>query len=226
MNENGVATISQNNWSGIEAFTKVLNTEPPKESVQQTPDGRAKTMPISFVEAKLDEVYLRQWGTEDVHVQQLGNEVLIWLTLWVIDPQTKHRITRAGFSAIQITVDRVPDGLSGPDRNAWALNMQNKKPNALYLAFPKGKELAIKNAAKSLGVIFGRNLNRKHDDEPGDFYQNLADDMALMTDAKKAIHGCKEKHQFQEVWNAYPSLQQNEEFQKEYAYYYRKYTSK
>lgn len=226
MNENTVATISQNAWSGIEAFTKILNAEPPKESIKPTPDGRAFTMPISFVEAKLDEVYLRQWGTEDIHIQQLGNEVMIWLTLWVIDPQTKQRITRAGFSAIQITVDKVPDGVSGADRNAWALNMQNKKPNALYLAFPKGKELAIKNAAKSLGIIFGRNLNRKHDDEPGDFYQNIADDLSIMTDAIKAVHSCREKHEFNNVWNAYPDLHGNEKFQKEYAYYFRKYTSK
>lgn len=218
-----LANLSTSNLSAIEQFTKILNTDPPASSLKKTPDGRADTMPISFVEAKLDEVYLRQWGAEDIHVQQLANEVLIWLTLWVIDPQTKERITRPGFAAVQITVDKVPEDLAGSGRNAWALDMANKKPNAMYLAFPKGKSLAIKNAAQSLGIIFGRNLNRKHEDEPGDFYANIANDTATLTNAKKEIQACREKHQFVEVWGKYPELQQNESFQKEYAYYHRKY---
>lgn len=219
-----IATASDlSGLHAIEQFTKILNTDPPKSSIQKTPDGRADTMPISFVEAKLDEVYLRQWGAEDIHVQQIANEVLVWLTLWVIDPQTKTRITRPGFSAVQIMVDKAPDGMHGPDKNAWALNMQNKKPNALYLAFPKAKSLAIKNAAQSLGIIFGRNLNRKHEDEPGDFYTNIANDAATLTDAKKELEQCREKHQFVEIWAKYPELQGNEDWKKNYAYYHRKY---
>jgi hypothetical protein len=219
-----IATAADfSNLHAIEQFTKILNTEPPASSIQKTPDKRADTMPISFIEAKLDEVYLRQWGAEDVHVQQIANEVLIWLTLWVIDPQTKQRITRPGFAAVQITVDKVPDGMSGPDKNAWSLNMQNKKPNALYLAFPKGKSLAIKNAAQSLGVIFGRNLNRVHEDEPGEFYGNIAEGVASLTDAKKEVQSCRDKAAFQAVWAKYPNLHESDEFKKEYAYYHRKY---
>ena len=45
-----------------------------------------------------------------------------------------------------------------------ALNADNKKPNALDLAFPKLKTECIKNAALSLGKLFGRDLSRKNFD--------------------------------------------------------------
>jgi len=90
-----LATINNGaDITAIEKFTKVINEKPPSSSLQKTPDGKADTMGISFVETKLDEIYLRQWGTEEVNVMQLGNEVLVWLTLWVIDPQTKTKITQ------------------------------------------------------------------------------------------------------------------------------------
>ena len=62
-------------------------------------------------------------------------------------------------------VDRVPDGITGTDRNQWALNPSNKKANALDMAFPKLKSECLKNAAQSLGKIFGRDLNRKNVDQ-------------------------------------------------------------
>jgi hypothetical protein len=61
-------------------------------------------------------------------------------------------------------VDRAPQNLDNVERNRWALNADNKKPNALDLAFPKLKTECIKNAALSLGKLFGRDLNRKNAD--------------------------------------------------------------
>jgi hypothetical protein len=58
-------------------------------------------------------------------------------------------------------VDKAPDELKGKEKNLWALDINNKKPSALDMAYPKLKGEAIKNAAKSLGKIFGRDLNRK-----------------------------------------------------------------
>ena len=62
-------------------------------------------------------------------------------------------------------VDKAPEGISGAERNKWALNPENKKPNALDMAFPKLKAECLKNAAQSLGKIFGRDMNRKIVDE-------------------------------------------------------------
>jgi hypothetical protein len=62
-------------------------------------------------------------------------------------------------------VDRAPENIAGQERNQWALNPSNKKPNALDMAFPKLKSECLKNAAQSLGKIFGRDLNRKNVDQ-------------------------------------------------------------
>jgi len=59
----------------------------------------------------------------------------------------------------------VPEGVEGTQRNQWALNPSNKKANALDMAFPKLKSECLKNAAQSLGKIFGRDLNRKNADK-------------------------------------------------------------
>jgi hypothetical protein len=73
-------------------------------------------------------------------------------------------IRRTGAASIVIMVDRVPDGVIGVERNQWALNPSNKKANALDMAFPKLKAECLKNAAQSLGKVFGRDLNRKNKD--------------------------------------------------------------
>jgi hypothetical protein len=227
---NGVKTFQQEAFQVIEAFTKLLNESPKESELQPTPDKKAKILPISFIESRLDEIYLRQWGTRNVHIQTIANEVLVHLELWVIDPQTNREITRAGFAAIQIMVDAVPERLKWRDgeseqekrdRNAWSLDMQNKKPNALYLAFPKAKSLALKNAAQSLGITFGRNLNRKHEDTPGDFYGDLINDTAMLSEAKSLIQKASSKEDFQTIWDSYPDLREVPEFKKEYLYYHR-----
>jgi hypothetical protein len=61
-------------------------------------------------------------------------------------------------------VDRVPDGVTGTERNRWALNPDNKKANAMDLAFGKLKAECLKNAALSLGKVFGRDVNRVNKD--------------------------------------------------------------
>ncbi|MDE1971448.1 MAG: hypothetical protein KGI50_07785, partial [Patescibacteria group bacterium] len=61
-------------------------------------------------------------------------------------------------------VDKAPENLKGEQRNEWALNPSHKKPNALDLGYPKLKAECVKNAAQSLGKIFGRDINRKKAD--------------------------------------------------------------
>lgn len=237
----GIVPLKENRGSfqAIEEFTKLISQAPDKDGVKKTPDGNAETLVISYIESKLDEIYLRQWGASDVHVQQIGNEILVWLTLWVIDPQTKMKIERPGFAAVVITVDAVPDSLkwnqSDPqnvqnekkrERNQWALDMSNKKPNAMYLSFPKAKSMAIKNAAQSLGVIFGRNLNRKFEDTPESFYTNEFEARETIEQVSEALEGCTTVEELIAIWNGYPELQSNATFKRNFSYYRSKLQKK
>lgn len=139
----------------LQEFTKRLNAEPDPREFEKTPDGKASFLPISFVEMTLDEIYLGQWETSDIQYSQIFNEVVGSGILTVWHPITGRAIRRAGFGAVVITQDK--------DAAIQDFNMTKKK-NALDLAFPKLKAEITKNAAQTLGKIFGRDINRKQKD--------------------------------------------------------------
>ncbi len=139
----------------MQDFTRRLNAEPNPAEFELTPDGKARTLPISFVEMTLDEIYLGQWETSDPTYQQVFNEVVGTIMLTVTHPVTGERIKRAGWASIVITQDK--------DAQIADFNITKKK-NALDLSFPKLGSEALKNAAKSLGKVFGRDINRKKQD--------------------------------------------------------------
>jgi len=159
----------------LQDFHAKLNRDPDVTELERTPDGKAKTLPISFVEMNLDELFLGQWGTEQFTSKVIANEVCGELVLWVIHPITKLKITREGAAAIIIQVDKAPENIKGQERNEWALDPRNKKSNALDLGYPKLKAECVKNAAQSLGKIFGRDLNRKKSDVYQPHYKTLSD---------------------------------------------------
>jgi hypothetical protein len=149
----------------LQNFIEKLNREPDQSELDRTPDGKAKTLPISFVEMTLDELFLGQWGTENFTSKVVANEVVGELELVLLHPITQREIRRSGAAAIIIQVDKAPEDLQGKERNQWALDVSNKKSNALDLGYPKLKAECVKNAAQSLGKVFGRDLNRKKADK-------------------------------------------------------------
>lgn len=145
-------------------FLVRLNQQPDPKSIEKTPDGRAYSLPISHVEMTLDELFFGLWSTRNFNSKVISNEVCAEMELVVIHPVTGDEVVRTGTAAVQITVDKVPEGVSGQERNRWALNPDNKKPNALDMSYPKLKAECLKNAAATLGKIFGRDINRKNAD--------------------------------------------------------------
>jgi hypothetical protein len=158
--------MDTNKIDALQKFNQRLNSQPSDEGVESTPDGKARTLVISHIEMTLDELFFGQWSTENFNWNTIANEVQGCLELVVVHPITGERIKRLGCASVIIMVDRVPDSLKNDPqaRNQWALSPSNKKPNALDLAFPKLKAECLKNAAQSLGKIFGRDLNRKNAD--------------------------------------------------------------
>lgn len=152
----------------LQDFTRRLNAEPNPGEFDKTPDGQASYLPISFIEMSLDELFLGQWSTENFKWSAITNEVQGSIELVLIHPITQKEIRRTGAGSIVIMVDSLSkeekDVMSKQARNLYALNPENKKPNALDLGFPKLKAECIKNAASSLGKLFGRDINRKKKD--------------------------------------------------------------
>jgi len=151
----------------LQDFQKKLNQEPNAEDLDKTPDGKARTLPISFIEMTLDEIYLGQWETSEPTFQQIFNEVVGTIVLTVWHPITGRPMRRVGFASVVITQDK--------DAQIQDFNTTKKK-NALDMSFPKLKAECTKNAAQTLGKIFGRDLNRKKFDNYQPAYKKLSDD--------------------------------------------------
>lgn len=159
----------------LQDFLKRLNRDPDPAELDKTPDGKAKVLPISFIEMTLDEIFLGMWSTENFTSKVVLNEVCGELELVVIHPVTGTAIRRTGAASIIIQVDKAPENITGQARNEWALSPSNKKYNALDLGYPKLKAECVKNAAQSLGKIFGRDMNRKKADRLQQEYKTLSD---------------------------------------------------
>ena len=164
----------------MQDFTRRLNTEPDPREFDKTPDGKAQTLPISFVEMTLDELFLGQWEVSECNTQQIFNEVVGYGVLTVWHPITNRPLKRTGFGAVVITQDK--------DAAVSDFNMTKKK-NALDLTYPKLKAEITKNAAQTLGKIFGRDINRKSRDVFKPPLQPLSDKALL--DALKRIEDGK-----------------------------------
>jgi hypothetical protein len=157
--------LSAETAEALQKFQTRLNSAPNDAGIESTPDNKAKTVVISHIEMTLDEMFFGQWKTENFKWSAIANEVQGSMELVCVHPVTGFELRRTGAASIIIMVDRVPEGVTGSDRNQWALNPANKKANALDMAFPKLKAECLKNAAQSLGKVFGRDLNRKNRDE-------------------------------------------------------------
>lgn len=135
-----------------EKFTAGLNSTPSASKIKER--QRVKYIPISGIEAELDRMFAGLWQTKNMKWQVVVNEIVVSIDLEVFHPIAKVWICRSGVGAAQI---RQSKGAGISDINA-------KIKNALEMDVPHAKADAIKNAAKSLGKLFGRDLGRKPQD--------------------------------------------------------------
>lgn len=149
-------TPDQQEKMRLEKFQTMLNKDPDKNEVRvNNHAGNTLYLPISYTEMALDEMFFGLWETKDFKWQVIGNEIIGSITLRVFHPIANQWIERTGASATMI---RMKSGSS-------VMDAQNKIHNALEMDFPHLKADCIVNAAKSLGKVFGRDLNRKFEDQ-------------------------------------------------------------
>ena len=140
----------------LQTFTaRFMNKQPDNEEVKLNPAANnSKYIPISFVENKLDELFFGLWQTENFKYQVVVNEVIGSLDLIVFHPAAKTWLRRTGAASFPIQL-RKGSGVTQVDQ---------KIHKTLVKDFPHLKAECIKNAARSLGKAFGRDLNRQFED--------------------------------------------------------------
>lgn len=162
----------------VERFQIHLNSQPKADELFEHPHAKGyRYLPISYVQMSLDETFLGLWEESDFRWQIVGNEIVGTLHLRVFHPVAKVWITRIGTAATMI---RQASGSKISDIDA-------KQKNALEMDFPHLKSDCLKSAAKSLGLSFGRDLNRKF----ADVYHPMvheAKQRADMKAAKELVH--------------------------------------
>ena len=150
-------TIYGDERNRSEAFQMMLNKAPARGDVKsQTLAGKeVKYMPIGLVEKTLDEMYNGLWQITDIRHTVTLNAIAVELTLQVYHPTAKLWLSRAGVGAIKVQLNK----------DAQSMDVTQIKADAIQKGLPAAKAMAVKNAAQSLGVVFGRDLNRDTNDE-------------------------------------------------------------
>jgi hypothetical protein len=131
-------------------LAKLLN-EQPDPNFLKTRSGFSY-LPISYIQTKLDEIYgIGLWGFSEPKIIIVANEMIGTIELSVFHPVANTWVKRAGVAAVMIRQK------SGAD----ICDISAKIKNSLEMDSPHLLTDCIKSAVKSLGKVFGRDLNRE-----------------------------------------------------------------
>jgi hypothetical protein len=131
-------------------FRKFLNREPSAKWIVPSYDKKSKTIKIGDLQQLLDMVYFGQWSTKNFKFEVIANEIVGTVELHLIDPFSGATRQIMGAASVAIMVDKGTDGL----------DVKNKKSKALEMGFPKLYAMCFKSAARQIGTLFGRDINR------------------------------------------------------------------
>lgn len=181
----------------IEKFISIINTAPKKADVKiNTQANNSKYLPISMVEMELDELFFGLWQTKGFESSVIVNEIVGQIELGVFHPIAKTWLWRTGAAAVMIQQKRGSD----------ITDVGAKHKNTLVKDYAHLKTECIKNAAKSLGKAFGRDLNRK---DSGD-YLPMSTQMKIISfneeAVKEEIRKATTKAQLTKIYNANKSM--------------------
>lgn len=130
---------------------QLLNQKPKKEWVKVNPySNNSQYLPIERIEFLLRKFYLDH-RIEVKDIKNMFNGIVCSVRIHLLTEDGWTFTDGVGASQIQTKKGTSPADLA---------NINN---NAIEMCAPKARAEAIKNAAKSLGRIFGADLNRKED---------------------------------------------------------------
>jgi len=133
-------------------YKSVLSMQPPAKIVRHHDFGKFDYLPITAVERLLDGLF-DGWTPEILREGSVVNGFYVVVRLKAKIPQSDKYLVAdgIGFAEFQTSKGESPTDFT------------KLMPSAGVLAIPRAKTEAIKNAAKSFGNLFGRNLARNDD---------------------------------------------------------------
>jgi len=140
-----------------ESVRAILSQNPPEVRINDKANN-AFYVPVQVVEELLDYLFPHSWSIEPKNTQWIANEI-VGDGVLVIDCGGIKR-TIWGSAAVMMQHKSKDKGGDGDPSN-----LANKITNTLQKDYPHLKSEVLKSAAKMLGNVFGRNLNRKNADK-------------------------------------------------------------
>ncbi len=129
----------------------LLNQPPKAQWVKDHPFAKGvKYLPIDKVEFMLTKIF-GEWRVEILSEGQMFNSVYVKVRLHYKRPTDGEWSFHDGLGAVGVQTDK---GASASDLSAI-------KQDAIMKALPAAESYAVKDAAEKLGVLFGKDLNRK-----------------------------------------------------------------
>lgn len=135
-------------------YDYVLNMKPPKAIVKRHEYGKFDYIPITAVERLLDGLF-DGWSVEMLREGSVINGFYVVVRLRAKIPQSDEVLVSDGIGFAEFNTAK----------GAAPTDFTKLSQAAGVTAVPKARAEAIKNAAKSFGNLFGRNLTRKDDNE-------------------------------------------------------------
>jgi hypothetical protein len=210
--QNGIALLADK-IPILENFVKRLNERPAQPEVKTNAQANnSKYLPISFIQNKLDEVYVGLWNFEMVREQVVANEVIGVGVLEVFHPIAQIWIKRSGTGAVMIQ----------QQKGAEITDISKKYKNTLVKDFPHLEAACLTSAAKKLGKMFGRDLNREFEDMYSQIYTEEINHEEGLNASILEMEKATTKERFKQIWDDNPALQSLTDFQKNYQYFMRK----
>lgn len=187
------------------ALMVILNQNPPDKWFENHPTAKikdatgntvsAKYLSIGRIEYLLSRIY-GKWWVEVKNVQVIANSVAVTVRLHVKNPLTGEIEFQDGVGATAIQTD------SGKGAMDW----NYAKSAGVQMALPSARSYAIKNAAGSLGKIFGKDINRAIEID----YTPLLKEKIEKTDLQELFELKKESLSNEEIFQFSRILENNE----------------
>jgi len=199
------------NVQTMEGFNKMLNEEVPENDIEINKfAGNSKYLPISYIQMLLDQFFVGLWETENFTYTVVANELIGNVTLKYYHPFAKVWLKREGAAAVMIQ----------QNKGANITDISEKIKNTLAKDHPHLLAACICSAARSIGKRFGRDLNRKLEDNYDSFYSDMAaaESVTATIEWEKVLTLADLKN----IWNANPDLHNNKQFIKTFTYHKNK----
>ena len=131
-------------------YKSILSNDPPAKIIKYHEYGKFQYLPITAVERLLDGLF-DSWSVEIKMVNPVINGIYTVVTLTAKIPNSTKILVSDGIGFAEFQTSK----------GAAPTDFTKLMQGAGVLAVPRSRTEAIKNAAKSFGNLFGRNLARK-----------------------------------------------------------------